>query len=103
MLKKAYKNNELEFHGRIADWKDAQCFDDFVNSLYLKEWVVNSKETFNGPETVLEYLGRYTHRVCISNNRILKIENGKVTFEWKDNRDGGRKKGNDYNGGGIHP
>lgn len=92
MLKKAYDSNQLSFHGSIADYKDDQCFHDFVNSLYLKDWVVHSKETFNGPETVLEYLGRYTHRVCISNNRILKVEDGKITFKYKDYRDGEKKE-----------
>jgi len=91
MLKKADDNNQLTFHGSISDFADGQCFRSFVNSLYLKDWVVYCKETFTGPEAVLEYLGRYTHRVCISNNRILKVADGNVTFKWKDYRDGATK------------
>jgi hypothetical protein len=56
------------------------------------DWVVYSKPPFGGPEHVLNYLGRYTHRVAISNNRLLDIDNGKVTFSWKDYRDHDRQK-----------
>ena len=60
--------------------------------LYKKDWVVYSKKTFAGPAQVLQYLGRYTHRVAISNSRILDCKQGKVTFRWKDYRDGSRWK-----------
>ena len=92
MLKKVHENNQLEFYNDISDFTNAQCFQDFVDSLYRKEWVVFCKETFNGPETVLDYLGRYTHRICISNNRILKIEDGYVTFKYRDHHDGETKE-----------
>jgi hypothetical protein len=91
-LKEAYADDQLKFHRSIADYADRQCFQDFVNSLYLKSWVVHCKESFNGSEAVLEYLGRYTYRVCISNNRILGCEDGNVTFKWKDYRDGETKE-----------
>ena len=56
------------------------------------KWVVYAKPPFAGPEQVLEYVGRYTHRVAISNNRLLDIENGTVRFRWKDYRDHNRQK-----------
>ena len=56
------------------------------------EWVVYAKRPFAGPQQVLDYVGRYTHRVAISNNRLLDIENGQVRFQWKDYRDGGQVK-----------
>jgi hypothetical protein len=60
--------------------------------LYAKEWVVYSKKTFAGPAQVLQYLGKYTHRIAISNSRIVTCNQGKVTFRWKDYRDGNRWK-----------
>ena len=56
------------------------------------EWVVYAKRPFAGPPQVLDYVGRYTHRVAISNNRLLDIENGHVRFQWKDYRDDGQTK-----------
>jgi hypothetical protein len=54
------------------------------NSLFSNEWVVYAKPSFAGPKQVLSYLGRYTHRVAISNNRILQVDDNKVTFTWRD-------------------
>jgi predicted RNA-binding Zn-ribbon protein involved in translation (DUF1610 family) len=64
----------------------------FMNQCYQKEWLVYCKPPFKNASCVVEYLGRYTHRVAISNNRILKIENGAVTFKWRDYRDKSRWK-----------
>jgi Putative transposase/Transposase zinc-binding domain len=61
-------------------------------ALWKKNWVVYAKKPFGSPQTVLDYLGRYTHRVALSNNRILKIENGEVTLSYRDRKDGDRKK-----------
>jgi hypothetical protein len=58
-----------------------------VNVLYRKEWIVNAKSPFKSPESVIKYLGRYTHRIAISNRRIISVKNGKVSFTWKDYRD----------------
>ena len=87
MLNKAYEAGVLKFYGSMLEYGHDQCFQNSLNSLRRKDWVVYCKETFNGPEAVIEYLGRYTHRVAISNNRILDIEDGHVTFKWKDYRD----------------
>ena len=91
MLKKAYESGKLEFYGSMLEYEHDQCFQMFLNTLRGKDWVVYSKETFNCPEAVIEYLDRYTHRIAISNNRILNIEDGNVTFKWKDYKDGKQK------------
>lgn len=91
-LKNAYYNNKLKFSGDIEYLKDKFSFQPFIDNLYKKEWVVYCKPPFNSPQHVLEYLGRYTHRVAISNNRILKLENEQVTFKWRDYRDNNKQK-----------
>jgi hypothetical protein len=83
-LKKAHKEEHLEAAG-----EDFACF---LKGLYTKEWVVYSKPPFNGPKTVFGYLGRYTHRIAITNHRIVGMENGKVSFLWKDYADGNKQK-----------
>lgn len=65
---------------------------ELVTELYKKEWVVYAKRPFNGPQSVIEYLGRYTHKIAISNHRIRGIEDGKVNFSYKDYRHAGTKK-----------
>lgn len=91
LMEEAYNAGKLKFYGSMVEYGCEQLFQEYLNSLRRKDWVVYSKETFNGPEAVIEYLGRYTHRIAISNNRILSVEDGNVTFKWKDYRDGGQK------------
>jgi len=91
-LKKAYKKNELIFEGRISHNRAPSEFNALLSRLYKKTWVTYCKLPFGGPKQVLEYLGRYTHRVAISNNRIKRIENGRVYFAYKDYRQGGKTK-----------
>lgn len=88
MIRKANDNNELSFYGGILEYSHDHRFQDLLDRVYRKEWVVYCKQPFNGPGAVIEYLGRYTHRVCISNNRILNVEGSNVTFKWKDYWDG---------------
>ena len=83
---------KLEFFNDSAYLNDPVSFDRLIRSCYEKEWIVYSKPPFRSAETVVEYLGRYTHRVAISNNRIIAVQDGKVTFSWKDYRDGNRRK-----------
>jgi predicted Zn-ribbon and HTH transcriptional regulator len=83
-LQTAYQNNTLIFPGNIAKYLSQQEFKNFVQSLSKVQWIAYAKRPFAGPQQVLEYLGRYTHRVAISNNRILSIDNGKVTFTYRD-------------------
>lgn len=91
-FKKAQKNKELKFVGKIAELNEHKVFQSMLNSLYTKKWITYCKRPFGGPEKVLEYLGRYTHRVAISNNRIKRMENNRVVFEWKDYRDNNTRK-----------
>lgn len=86
------KRAGLNFFGSIEYLQDRAVFDKLMLSLHQKEWVVYCKPPFKNAGCVVEYLGRYTHRVAISNNRILKLENGMVTFRWRDYRDGNRQK-----------
>ena len=66
--------------------------NEAINELRQKNWVIYAKKPFGSPQTVLDYLGRYTHRVALSNDRILQVENGKVTLSYRDRKDGDRKK-----------
>lgn len=85
-FEKAFERGELVFPGNTAPLGTQKGFKDLKNQLWAKNWVVYSKEPFGGPEQVLDYLGRYTHRVAISNHRIVNVENGKVTFQYKDRK-----------------
>lgn len=71
---------------------DKTAYKAFLNVLYEKEWVIYAKRPFGGPKQVIEYLGRYTHKVAISNQRIKSIDNGRVVFEYKDYRKDGKKE-----------
>jgi len=91
-LEKAYKQGELCFRGKASGFADKQNFMRLINTLMDKQWITYSKQPFGGPEQVLEYLGRYTHRVAITNNRILSIEEGIVTFNYRDRNDENKVK-----------
>jgi len=86
-LEKVYGQDKLCFQGRASDFADKQVFKKLIKIVRDKEWITYSKQPFGGPEHVLEYLGRYTHRVAITNNRILSIEDGRVTFSYCDRSD----------------
>ena len=92
LLDKAYRKKELIFPGRLCYLEDDEGFCDLMGKLWAKDWVVYSKESFVSPEYVLDYLGRYTHRVAISNNRLTAIEDNTVTFTYKDRKDEGKCK-----------
>lgn len=91
-LQQAYKKGQLQFFKSLASLKDQQAFDDYLEPARKVEWNVYTKPPFAGPQQVLDYLGRYTHRVAISNNRLESIDNSKVAFRWKDNRQDGHRK-----------
>jgi hypothetical protein len=91
-LRSAYGRRQLSFHGQQRHLEDPALFRQLIAGLREKEWVVYAKPPFGGPETVLKYLARYTHRVAISNYRLLGIEGGKVHFYWKDYADGNQQK-----------
>lgn len=91
-LEKAFAQGQLQFPGEIEELRDPHRFAEYLAPLRQSEWVVYAKPPFGGPLQVLEYLGRYTHRIAISNDRLLALKHGQVTFQWKDYRRRGRQK-----------
>lgn len=97
-LNQAYQKHELKLEGQVAYLQDPAAFNKLKSELYAKTWVTFCKRPFGGPEQVLEYLSHYTHRVAISNHRLLKVEacpgqdrrNGQVYFKWKNYRKSGK-------------
>jgi hypothetical protein len=88
LLEEAYDNGELRFFGALEGLRDQRRrFILYLQPEREKDWVVYAKPPFGGPVQVLEYLGRYTHRVALSNQRLVGMENGTVSFQWKDYRD----------------
>jgi hypothetical protein len=88
----AHQTGRLSFFGDHADLADAQCFAAYLAPLRKAEWVVYSKRPFGGPEAVLAYLSRYTHRIAIANSRLIAFDQQGVTFKWKDYRVEGRDR-----------
>ena len=91
-LEAAFATGELVFLGDLAPLADPAAFTAHLAPIRKAEWVVFAKRPFAGPEQVLSYLGRYTHRVAIANSRIVGIEDGKVRFRWKNYRKPGKPK-----------
>ena len=91
-LERAYRAGQLQFFGEHAALADASTFADWLAPLRQGEWVVYAKRPFAGPEAVLAYLARYTHRVAIANSRLIALDEHGVTFKWKDYRAKGRTK-----------
>jgi hypothetical protein len=91
-LEGAFQKGKLGFHGELETLAKPAAFAVLCRKAGQREWVVYAKRPFGGPEQVLKYLARYTHRVAISNSRLLSLENGRVTFEWKDYADGNQSK-----------
>lgn len=91
-LERAFRRGELTFHGKSQELAAPDRFADVVKRARSREWVVYAKPPFGGPAQVLSYLGRYTHRVALSNDRLLKLEGGQVSFRWKDYRRGNQIK-----------
>jgi Putative transposase len=91
-LAAAHKAGALQFFGKHAALTHAQAFAAYLAPLRNREWVVYSKRPFGGPAEVLRYLARYTHRVAISNRRLVTLNNKGVTFKWKDYRLEGRER-----------
>lgn len=90
-LEKARMAGKLSFDGGTKTLARPQAWRRFRDGLYKKEWIVYAKQPFAGPEQVFSYLGRYTHKVAISNHRLLKMKDGKVTFALKSYAEGGKK------------
>ena len=91
-LREAFEAGGLKFAGIIESLGENRNFNALTNQLYTLKWVVFCKESFKSPDSVIEYLGRYTHRVAIANSRIKSVADGKVAFEWKDRKEGNKTK-----------
>lgn len=91
-LKQAFQSSRLQFHGKLAPLTQPKTFAAWLRPLFRKDWVVYAKPPFGGPEYVLQYLGRYTHRVAISNHRLISFAEGKVTFRWRDSAHNNEQK-----------
>ncbi len=91
-LKQAFRKGSLQLHGELASLAEPAAFAALCEQVEAVDWVVHIKPPFGGPHRVLKYLARYTHRVAISNHRLRSLENGHVSFEWKDYADHARTK-----------
>jgi Putative transposase/Transposase zinc-binding domain len=91
-LRAAFSKGDLRLADELHDLAEAAAFRSFCQQAARNEWVVYAKPPFGGPERVLKYLARYTHRVAISNHRLRSLENGRVSFDWKDYAHGSRTK-----------
>ena len=91
-LRQAFQRNQLVFHGACLPLAHEKAFAAFLRILFRQDWVVYAKSPFGGPEHVLQYLARYTHRVAISNHRLLAVDEDKVCFRWKDYAHHGKQR-----------
>src|ERR1700687_1940805 len=91
-LKQLFLQHKLQFHGSLQSLAEPGRFRQFLRQLFHQDWVVYAKPPFGGAEHVLNYLARYTHRVAISNHRLVAFENDRVSFRWRDYAHGGKKK-----------
>ena len=91
-LKQLWKTGKLEFHGSALKYRNHYEFKELIDRCYSVQWVPHCKKTFNGAQSVISYLGKYTHRIAISNHRLLRMDQDTVTFSVKDYRNEGRWK-----------
>jgi ribosomal protein L32 len=91
-LKEAFQDGELHFFGKLAPLAGKLNFQSLLDDLYQKQWIVYCKKPFKSPWHVLRYLGRYTHRVALSNQRIIDLQDDQVTFSWRDYKDNNKTK-----------
>ena len=91
-LKAAFHTGTLQFHGSLRYLAQPHVFASWLRTLFRQDWVVYAKRPFGGPEHALRYLGAYTHRVAISNHRLVALEDGNVIFRWRDSAHGNKKK-----------
>jgi hypothetical protein len=91
-LKSAFHAGDLQFHGSLRHMAEPRAFRAWLRTLFRHDWVVYAKRPFGGPQHALRYLGAYTHRVAISNHRLVALQDGNVTFRWRDSAHGNRKR-----------
>ncbi len=89
---KAVGDKTIKLHGTLQQYENPAALKKLIDSMYQSQWIVYAKPPFAGPTAVFKYLGRYTHRIAISNNRIVSITDESVTFSWKDYADGNKRK-----------
>ena len=87
-LPRAYDKGRLAFHGALESYRDPELFRSLLDACRRSEWVVYAKPPFSGPEAVVDYLARYTHRIAVSNHRLVEMSNGTVAFTYKDYKTG---------------
>lgn len=83
-LRRVFRQRKLSFHGACLPLSNEKAFAAFLRTLFREDWIVYAKPPFGGPEHVLQYLARYTHRVAISNHRIVDVTDSHVPFRWKN-------------------
>ncbi len=88
-FERAYRSSQLQLHGALQEFRHPIRFEGLIDQLHAKSWVVYCKPPFAGPEKVLRYLARYTHRVAISNERLIEVDDDHVVFRYKDYARGG--------------
>ena len=91
-LKNLWEERKLQFHGSSEKYRNHYDFKGLLNTCYEKDWVPHCKKTFNGAQSVINYLGKYTHRIAISNHRIIRMDEDTVTYYVKDYREEGKWK-----------
>jgi hypothetical protein len=91
-LQRAYRRHKLSFGGATASLHEPKAFAAFLRTLHRQRWVAYVKPAMAGPTSVLRYLGRYTHRVAISNHRLVSFDGQRVTFRWKDYKRGNKQR-----------
>ena len=91
-LRRAHRKKQLTCAGSIQHLEKPQCFSTFLRTLFRQNWVVYAKPAFGGPEQVIRYLGRYTHRVAISNHRLISFDGSEVAFRWRDYAHGNKQR-----------
>ena len=91
-LKRLWEEDKLVFHGTAEKFRNHYTFKELLDSCYGMDWIPHCKKTFNGAQTVIKYLGKYTHRIAVSNHRIVRMDDDTVTFLVKDYRNEGQWK-----------
>ena len=91
-LKQLLLQGKLHFHGSLKEFASPERFQRFLQQIFSKDWIVYAKPPFGGAEHVLNYLARYTHRVAISNHRLVSFKDDRVSFRWKDYAAGSKQK-----------
>ena len=91
-LRRAFRRERLKLAGQIQHLTESKAFAAFLRGLFRQDWVVYAKPAFGGPEQVVRYLGRYTHRIAISNHRLIAFDGDHVTFRWRDYARGNKQR-----------